>query len=881
MPNVLIVGAGIAGLSLAIFLERAGVPYLVLERVQEFKPLGSSMVLSPQVLRVFDQLGILPELEKISGVCVCGVYMNQKQNVLGRIDVTFLEERYGYPNLVFSRPDIMNVLLRHVPKEKILWGKRVLSLLQNPEGAMVRCADGTTIHCNIVVGADGAYSAVRQALYDSMKKKNIRLPENDTAPLRFDQFSILGVTERVDHIYKFPGEGCRMYNIFPSNPDQVYVHTIPYDDGRVAWRLSGPSLSKYLKSEASFRCTDWDTESIDNLKKHLNDAPAYIVGTIGKLFEHTKVISRIMVEDKFYENWYHGRTVLIGDANLIVELPSSHPDDIERMFATYYSIRAPQARKAVAGSKTLAKIISADTSVGIVVRSVVLKLLSGPLNIRSMDGMYSGRPLLNYLPPIPLKGSLPNNAKPMTLSSKNETKKSRHAHATILVREPVYWYPNVPVLITTLVINNDLSAASDVWSNVSTPNAKQVENADNLDAWQETVGKHVHWVRHVFGDELSGVLCKLAAILLKHSRDLKSMHIWVRDKADIVLWIQLIELNPRLQVIEFPTMSKPVSDMERSRLVEALSCHGRLRRFELACAVPLSFLYQLLETCSSLLELSVHHVVNSMDVQQDAQAEGRQHSEEISRTFALRRLDVYAYFARPAVAELLLRTPTLESLGLINIGIGYCDIVARVIQEGRLPMLSELTLKPSRVLGALERLTHAMEPLMRAIPPQQLQSIKFDTLGDVPMDNLLSVHGQFLEWIRFAHFPGHSALTSVFFECPRLKELVVENHLSGDFVEIRDLLFEPWVCKDLEILSVPIGVDRWLNPSLPPEMIKAMAKDQPVNCPQWKQAEALFMSRFRQLKKLRYVDISNVSPRLALSYAVQVEARTKTLVEPD
>ncbi|KAF9168675.1 hypothetical protein DFQ26_002575 [Actinomortierella ambigua] len=429
--KVLIVGAGIAGLTLAIFLERAGIQYFILERVFEFKPLGSSMVLSPQVLRVFDQLGILPELEKVSGVCVSGVYMSHKQNVLGRIDVTFLEERYGYPNRVFSRPDIMDVLLRFIPKEKILWGKRVLSLLQNHEGAMVRCADGTTIHSDIVVGADGAYSAIRQALYDSIKKKNIRLPDSDMSPLRFDQFSILGVTERVDHLYPFPGEGCKMYNIFPSNPDQVYVHTIPYDDGRIAWRLSGPCLSKYLNGEASFRCSDWDTESIDDLKKYLNDAPAYIIGT------HTKVISRIMVEDKFYETWYHGRTVLVGDganqsildsiclANLIVELPTTHPDDIEQMFSTYYSVRAPQARKAVAGSKTLGRIISADTPVGSVMRNMVLKLLSGPLNVKSMDGMYSGRPLLNYLPPIPLKGSLPNTAKPVTFGIGAEAKRSR------------------------------------------------------------------------------------------------------------------------------------------------------------------------------------------------------------------------------------------------------------------------------------------------------------------------------------------------------------------------------------------------------------------------------------------------------------------------
>lgn len=39
-PHVLIVGAGVAGLFLAILLERAGIPYQVYERAKEVKPLG-------------------------------------------------------------------------------------------------------------------------------------------------------------------------------------------------------------------------------------------------------------------------------------------------------------------------------------------------------------------------------------------------------------------------------------------------------------------------------------------------------------------------------------------------------------------------------------------------------------------------------------------------------------------------------------------------------------------------------------------------------------------------------------------------------------------------------------------------------------------------
>ncbi|KAG0260946.1 hypothetical protein DFQ27_003270 [Actinomortierella ambigua] len=441
--NVIIVGAGIAGLSLGIMLERAtdvGIRYTILERAHEFKTIGSSIGLSAQCLRVFDQLGILDDLKSASTNIVGSIYMDQELSVIGRVDSSFCEERYGYGVRLFSRPDLMLALLRHVPEEKIFWGKKVLGLVQDSEGVTVRCADGTTVHGDIVIGADGAYSAVRQSLYETMKKNGAVLKKSETSPLRFDQFSILGTTEKIDHLYKFPEDECKMYNILPSTQEDIYAYTMVFEDGRLGWRLSGPSLARHIKDEANFRFSDWDSESIDDLKRHLSDAPAPIVGTVGKLFEHTESISRILIEDRFYETWWHERTLLIGDAchkvvpaagqganqsildciclaNLLYELPSRDGKDIEKVFTKFYELRAPQARKAVSGSKRLGQLVGAHSFIGTALRTFVLKLMSGSLNVKSLDAMYAGRPILNYLPQIPLKGSLPDNSKPMTFGT--------------------------------------------------------------------------------------------------------------------------------------------------------------------------------------------------------------------------------------------------------------------------------------------------------------------------------------------------------------------------------------------------------------------------------------------------------------------------------
>ena len=65
-PTVLIIGAGLGGLTLAIILERAGINYHVYERHHEFKALGSATYLLPNVHPLFEQLGLL---EKLKSIC--------------------------------------------------------------------------------------------------------------------------------------------------------------------------------------------------------------------------------------------------------------------------------------------------------------------------------------------------------------------------------------------------------------------------------------------------------------------------------------------------------------------------------------------------------------------------------------------------------------------------------------------------------------------------------------------------------------------------------------------------------------------------------------------------------------------------------------------
>lgn len=105
--------------------------------------------------------------------------------------------RSGAKEYLVSRPELYDLLLRQIPKEKIHMNKKVVSMKQNNEGVAVRCSDNTSYHGDILVGADGAYSVVREQLFKDLKQQN-KLPKSDDVPLPFTSVCIVGQTEVLD-----------------------------------------------------------------------------------------------------------------------------------------------------------------------------------------------------------------------------------------------------------------------------------------------------------------------------------------------------------------------------------------------------------------------------------------------------------------------------------------------------------------------------------------------------------------------------------------------------------------------------------------------------------------------------------------------------------
>ncbi|KAI8601916.1 hypothetical protein EDD21DRAFT_414459 [Dissophora ornata] len=431
MPSdvrVTIVGGGIGGLALANMFEKANITYIVLEKATTIRALGSSLGLDATSLPVMEQLGLLDDFYGASKALRHFNFYSDSLKTIGKVDFSDLKEIGGYPAIILDRPAFYNILLKNLPKHKILYNKRVLSITQNDEGATAKCSDGSAYLSDIIIGADGAYSAVRQNIYRSLKEKGL-LSASDDKAMGYNQHCLVGVSEPLDpEQYPVLTEDYADFEIVIPKSEPFYAIYMPLPGNRMSWAVIQNVQRGDAEKGEGFRFSEWGPEATMEMANFVRHQPNPFGGTLGDIIDKSPNISKIMLEEKFFEAWYEDRVVLLGDAchkvvpsaglganlailesvhlcNLLVDMPSATPENIAKVFQAYYHRRAPIAKAALGKSRQFGKVMGDRGPVSQLIRKLFLGHMPDKLTRQSNIQRVQYRPQLHFLPQISELGS--------------------------------------------------------------------------------------------------------------------------------------------------------------------------------------------------------------------------------------------------------------------------------------------------------------------------------------------------------------------------------------------------------------------------------------------------------------------------------------------
>jgi 3-hydroxybenzoate 6-monooxygenase len=341
--DILVAGGGIGGLATALAAARVGRSVRLVEQAAEFGEIGAGLQLGPNAVRAFDRLGIY---EAVAQSAVFPSRAVVRDAVDGSV-LTVLDfgesfvRRYGYPYLVAHRRDVLDALLeacRAQPGIVLENSRVVVSARESAEAVEVDFADGETYRADILVGADGIRSQVRQLLDNSEPTFSGHVAYRDTIAIEDVPAGAFG-DGAVDEVLLWIGPGMHLMQ-YPVRSGTLYNQVAVYE--RPAGREEPAGDTAELRAAFAPACVE-----VRSAVERIDTSRGWPVCDRDPL-----------------PTWSTDRSVLIGDAahamlqylgqgacqalEDALELSAAlgnHPGDRKRAFDAYEGARRPVAAR--------------------------------------------------------------------------------------------------------------------------------------------------------------------------------------------------------------------------------------------------------------------------------------------------------------------------------------------------------------------------------------------------------------------------------------------------------------------------------------------------------------------------------------------------------
>lgn len=160
--RILVVGAGVGGISVARGLLRDGHHVTVFEQRPEVRPGGGAVTIWSNGETVLAQLGV--DMTGAGQLLSTLHVVTSTGRPLATIDLSAIVHRLGAPVRMVPRHILLDRLLDGFPGDRLRFDSRAVRVVDADDGARVEFEDGTSADGDLLIGADGLHSMVRDAV---------------------------------------------------------------------------------------------------------------------------------------------------------------------------------------------------------------------------------------------------------------------------------------------------------------------------------------------------------------------------------------------------------------------------------------------------------------------------------------------------------------------------------------------------------------------------------------------------------------------------------------------------------------------------------------------------------------------------------------------
>jgi 2-polyprenyl-6-methoxyphenol hydroxylase-like FAD-dependent oxidoreductase len=295
--NILISGAGIAGLTLAFWLSRGGHAVTIVEKSKALRDEGYMIDFFGSGYDVAELMGLLPALQRIHYPVPCFVFVDAEGRERFSVSYAAFRRLFNGRHFNFMRGDLERVLYLQVKDDiRFLFGTTVQSFRQEQEKSRVKVllANGTIDEFDLLVGADGVHSQVRSLAFGDEQQFTRFLGYYTAAFILTDSFKKPVVADAL-YTLNVPG---RQVAVYPIRGDKLATFFV-YKANRTIHDFSPENATRDLR--AVYRGLDWIVPAL----LEWCDRPSLYFDEVSQIE---------------LPRWSAGRVVLVGDACQCVSL---------------------------------------------------------------------------------------------------------------------------------------------------------------------------------------------------------------------------------------------------------------------------------------------------------------------------------------------------------------------------------------------------------------------------------------------------------------------------------------------------------------------------------------------------------------------------------